>query len=90
MANNKLYNSQDEVSLLFKRLFDTQDGKDLLYVLEQKFEKPSLLPSAAMDGMAMALVTQHRIGESNVVRYIKTQINRKIGDKNDGTSNSNE
>ena len=54
-------------------------------ILERKFEQPALTPNAAVDGIAIAILTQHRIGEQNVVRWIKTYINREVG-KNDGTS----
>lgn len=73
----------DELTLLFQRIFATDDGKDLLSVLERKFDAPALTPNAAVDGIAIALLTQHRIGEQNVIKFIKGMINREVS-KNDG------
>jgi len=75
--------SNDDLAALFKRLFATQDGSDVLAVLETRFSKPAMTPPAAVDGMALALMTQQRIGEDNVVRYINALINREF--KDDGT-----
>ena len=76
---DKKYNSNDEIALLFQRLFSSDDGKDVLSVLQRRFADPSLLPNATIDGIAMALMTQHRIGEQNVVKYIETLIRKEIG-----------
>jgi hypothetical protein len=84
-VDNK-YNSLDEVAMLFQRWAATDDGKDILHILTKRFEAPALTPPAAVDGMALALMTQQRLGEHNVVKYIKTLINREIG--NDGRSTS--
>jgi hypothetical protein len=75
--------SPDELALLFKRMFETEDGKDVLHVLEEKFSKPSMIPHQVTDGSAMMHLTFCRIGEDNVIRYIKSLINREIG-KDDG------
>lgn len=72
------FDSIDEISIVFKRLFETQDGKDVLFVLTKRFKDPALTPPAAADGMALALMTQQRLGEFNVVKYIETLINREI------------
>lgn len=76
------YNNTDEIALVFKRLFETEDGKAVLYVLSKRFKDPALTPPAAVDGMALALMTQQRLGEFNAVKYIETLINRELG-KND-------
>ena len=72
------FNNMDQISIVFKRLFETDDGKDLLFVLEKRFEEPALTPPAAVDGMALALMTQQRLGEANVVKYIKSLIKREL------------
>ena len=77
------FNNLDEVAVVFKRLFASTDGQSVLHVLSQRFKDPALTPPAAVDGMALALMTQQRLGEHNVVKYIETLINREIG-KNDG------
>ena len=82
-------NDIDELTLLMRRIFETDDGKDLLSILERKFEQPALTPNAAADGIAIALLTQHRIGEQNVVKWIKSLINREVG-KNDGTNRTDD
>ena len=41
--------SPDELALLFKRMFETEDGKDVLHVLEEKFSKPSMIPHQVTD-----------------------------------------
>ena len=74
--NNKRY-EPDELALLFKRLFATDDGKDVLYVLEQRFRNQALIPSVT-DGAALVPLTFTRIGEDNVVRYIQSLINRQV------------
>ena len=66
-----------ELHLLFKRLFETEDGKQVLAVLEQRFEKPSVIPMQVADGTAMIPLTFTRIGETNVVKYVKTIIERE-------------
>ena len=76
------YNNVDEIALVFKRLFETEDGKAALFVLSKRFKEPALTPPAAVDGMALALMTQQRLGEHNVVRYIESLLNRELG-KND-------
>lgn len=81
--------TNDELALLFQRTFSSQDGQDVLHVLEQYFEQKALTPNAAVDGMALALMTQHRIGEHNVVKFIKSQINRKIGEDHDNRNDTN-
>jgi hypothetical protein len=85
MSNSNKFNNSDELALLFKRLFATDDGKAVLEVLEERFQKPALCPMNAIDGMAMAMITQIRVGEDNVIRHIKSLINREIG-KNDDRS----
>jgi len=71
------YNDLDEVSAVFKRLFATADGESVLYILESRFDKPTLIQNAN-DGVAMSNLTFARIGEQNVVKYIKTLINREL------------
>lgn len=82
--------TNDELAMLFQRFFATQDGQDVLAVLENLFEKPAMTPNASVDGIGMALLTQHRIGEHNVVRFIKTQINKKIGEKQNDDGNASD
>lgn len=77
MQDNK-YNDIDEVSLVFKRLFETTDGQDVLKVLESRFETPALIGNA-YDGQAMSNLAFVRIGETNVIKYLKSMINRKVG-----------
>lgn len=67
----------DELALLFKRLFSTQDGADVLHVLEQRFAKTSLIPQVN-DGAALVPLTFARIGEDNVIKYINSLINRQV------------
>lgn len=74
--SNKRY-EPDELALLFKRLFSTQDGADVLYVLEQRFSKTSLIPQVN-DGAALVPLTFARIGEDNVIKYINSLINRQV------------
>lgn len=76
MVDNK-YNDLDEVALVFQRVFKTDDGKDVLAVLEAMFDKKALIQNAA-DGVAMSNLTFARIGEQNVVKYIKSLVERKI------------
>jgi len=71
------YNDLDEVSAVFKRLFATADGESVLDILESRFDKPTLIQNAN-DGVAMSNLTFARIGEQNVVKYIKTLINREL------------
>lgn len=71
------YNDLDEVSAVFKRLFATVDGESVLDILESRFDKPTLIQNAN-DGVAMSNLTFARIGEQNVVKYIKTLINREL------------
>lgn len=85
----KTYDNNDEVALVFKRLAKSQDFMDALSILERKFDAPNLVPNVAADGFAIALLTQHRIGEQNVIKYIRTMMNREF-DKNAGTSRTNE
>ncbi len=73
------YNDMDEVAAVFKKLFATEDGQSVLYVLSRRFKDPALTPPAAVDGMALALMTQQRLGEHNVVRFIESLINRELG-----------
>lgn len=75
-SNNK-YNDMDEVSMVFKRLFKDVDGQDVLKILESRFENPSLIQGAG-DGATMTNLTFARIGEQNVVKFIKLMINREI------------
>lgn len=70
----------DEVTALFKRVFETTDGKDVLEVLKNKFERPSLMPGMSADGIGMALITQHRIAEVNMIRWIEQTINKEFSD----------
>lgn len=65
-----LFDSQDEIYALFKRLDATTDGQSLFALLEARFKEPALLPNAAMDGQALQILTNIRIGEDNVIRYI--------------------
>jgi hypothetical protein len=81
------YNNMDEVAVVFKKLFATEDGKAVLYVLSQRFKEPALTPPAAVDGMALALMTQQRLGEHNVIKYIESLMNRELG-KNDRYDNN--
>ena len=64
---DKVYNSDDEVALLFKRTFATQDGQDVLSVLKRKYQQQPAVVGAAADGAALALLSFIRIGERNVV-----------------------
>ena len=77
-SSNKRY-SQDELAMLFQRFFNSQDGKDVLYVLETQFRNKPLIPTSVSDGNALIPLTFTRIGEDNVVRYIQSLVNRKIG-----------
>ena len=65
-----LFDSQDEIYALFKRLDATTDGQSLFALLEARFNEPALLPNAAVDGQALQILTNIRIGEDNVIRYI--------------------
>lgn len=76
---NKRY-SNEELALLFQRLFATQDGKDVLQVLKTKFEDPSVVPAQVTDGTALNLLTFVRIGEANVVKYVNALINKNLGE----------
>lgn len=75
--SNKRFDS-DELTLLFRRLFSTDDGKDALYVLNQMFRKKPLIPSNVGDGAALIPLTFTRIGEDNVVRFIESLIEREV------------
>ena len=79
VTDNK-YNDLDEVSAVFKRLFATTDGQDVLKVLEARFDKPQLIQNA-QDGQAMSNLTFARIGEQNVVKYIKLMIERNFNNE---------
>ena len=79
----------DELAVLFKRLFATQDGQDALKVLEARFENPSLITSAG-DGTAMTNLTFARIGEQNVVKYIKSLINKEFENERHADGNTDE
>ena len=68
----------EDITLLFKSVFETDDGKKVLDILQTKFSDQSFLPGSAMDGVSMAIYTHHRIGEDNVVRYIKKALSREI------------
>ena len=74
------YHSNDEVAMVFKRLFATDDGKDVLKILEAQFENKPLMQNAH-DGQALGYLTFARIGEQNVVKYIKALINRELSDE---------
>lgn len=74
------YHSNDEVAMVFKRLFNTTDGKDVLKILEARFENAPLMQNAH-DGQALGYLTFARIGEQNVVKYIKAQMNRELGNE---------
>lgn len=65
-----LFESQEDVYALFKRLDSTADGRALFALLEAKFLEPSLMPNAAVDGKALQILSNIRIGEHNVVRFI--------------------
>ena len=73
---SKRYND-DELALLFKRLFHTDDGKAVLEVLEKRFSSPSVVPNSTLDGVALAHFTFMRAGEINVYRYIETLTNKE-------------
>ncbi len=81
---DKTYNSNDEIALVMKRLFATDDGKDVLSVLKRRFSDPSIVPNATVDGVALAHFTFMRVGEQNVVKYIESLISKEIGKENDG------
>lgn len=68
----------EELALLFKRLFNTDDGKQVYHVLKERFRKPPILPTQLTDGNAIAPLTFMRVGEENVVRYIENLIERKF------------
>lgn len=77
MAKAIFQNSKEE-TLFLRRAFSTDDGKTILRWLEQKFEKPSLVPMQAHDGQGMTNITFMRIGEQNVVKTIKQTIEREF------------
>ena len=77
MSENK-YNNLDEVAYLFKRLFSTDDGKEVYRILEQRFRTPPLCPQSCADGMAIMALTQMRVGEDNVIRYIDSLTKREV------------
>lgn len=68
----------EELTLLFKRLFNTDDGKQVFHVLKERFRKPPILPMQLTDGNAIAPLTFMRVGEENVVRYIENLMERKF------------
>jgi hypothetical protein len=79
MQQDNRFNSEDEVAVLFKRLFETTDGQDVLSVLRTLYQKPALVPNAAVDGTALALLSFTRMGEQNVINKIDALINRQTG-----------
>jgi hypothetical protein len=81
----KKYNNNNEVALLFKRLFETEDGKDVYDVLCNRFRAPPMTPGSCSDGMALMALTQMRVGEENVIRYIDSLVKREVG-RSDTTS----
>ena len=76
---DKKYESIDEIALLFKRLLSTNDGKDFLSILDRRFSRPPIVPSAAVDGVTLNKLTDIRIGEKNVYDYIERTRDREIG-----------
>lgn len=76
---NKKYENVDEIALLFQRLFATEDGKDVLSILKRMYHDPAIVPNAAVDGAALTKLTDLRIGEFNVYRYINSMVTREIG-----------
>lgn len=89
-SNHNKFKDTDQIALLFKQVFGSEDGEQVLYVLRQKFEKPSIIPHQVADGSAMQYLTAVRAGEINVVRYIDTMINRKLGDGNVRRNNADD
>lgn len=77
--NNQRFEDYDHVAILFKKLFSTEEGKQVLAVLKTRFEEPSLIPNAVSDGVAMVFLQSVRSGEVNVIRFIDKMINRELG-----------
>lgn len=66
--------SPEELTILFRELFSTPDGKKVYDILKRRFRKPPLLPTQVTDGAALLPLTFMRVGEENVIRYIEAII----------------
>ena len=70
MDKNKRY-SPEEITAIFRSVFNTPEGGHALHILSRRFDAPSLIPTQVGDGNAMVPLTFARIGEQNVVRFIR-------------------
>lgn len=73
------FNNQDELAAFIQKFLKSDDGETFMKILEGRFENPPLSPAQAVDGASMAMFTQHRIGEVNVVRWLRAMINFEVG-----------
>lgn len=66
----------EALSATFVRVFNSPDGEEVLKYLRSVSTDKSELPNSAVDGMALALLTQFRLGENNLMKTIDLMIKR--------------
>lgn len=76
--DNKPRYDSNELTVLFREVFNTEKGKEVLSVLERKFYDQMLVPANCADGVALGMLSYLAIGQRDVVKYIKDTITREL------------